>query len=404
MPTFHPVIRTTQVKQNGTTNIKICVTHNRKAGYLPTKHYILPAEFDSKNDKVIPLDKTEEAKEHADNINIELLSQIGEYATRIKQSKEKVDKYTLPMLIKFLGDDTDPTEFISLLERKVKEKAAIGNEQYANSFRTTKSILEKMGYKTLPVEAITTPLIKTLGDRMTIKGLAPNSVGHHMRNIRTVFNEADTGRFPFRGYKIPKAVSTEHRDLTIDQMSLIAKKEIPEPLMCWARDMYMLSFYLIGMNWRDLAFVKEIWEGRIFYTRSKGKKVYSIKVLPEAQAIIDRYPGKKYLLNMMDNYSHYKTATKRINKKLKVIANLCEIPRAISIYYARHSWSTIASILEISEDIIERSLGHALLRPINEITQIYIRKELKPCDDANEKVIKAILKNDDDDVITSLNL
>jgi integrase len=189
-------------------------------------------------------------------------------------------------------------------------------------------------------------------------------------------------------------------------MAQIAKMEITEPLLRWSRDMYMLSFYLIGMNWRDLAFVKEVRDGRIYYTRSKGKKSYSIKVFPEAQAIIDRYPGKKYLLDMMDNYSHYKGGTKRINAKLKIIATKCEIPRKISIYYARHSWSTIASdeSLGISEDIISRCLGHAVLKPINEITQIYIRKELKPCDDANEKVIKAILKNDDDDVITSLNL
>jgi integrase len=226
-----------------------------------------------------------------------------------------------------------------------------------------------------------------------------------MRNIRTVFNEADTGRFPFRGYKIPKAITTEHRDLTIDQMGLIAKVEIKEPLMRWARDMFMLSFYLIGMNWRDLAFVKKVRDGRIFYTRSKGKKSYSIKIFPEAQAIIDRYPGKKYLLDMMDNYSYYKSGTKRIDKKLKNIAVLCEIDRPVSLYYARHSWATIASSekLGIPDDIISRSMGHAILKPINEITQIYIRKELKPCDDANEKVIRAILKNDDDDVITNLN-
>jgi integrase len=402
--TFHPVIRTTQVRQNGTVNIKICVTHNRKAGYLATKYYITTEEFDSKNGKVIPLDKTTEAKDTAGSINLKILAQIGAYATRINQSKEKVDSYTLPMLIKFLNDETDPTDFMSLIEKKIKEKKAIGNLQYAESFDGTKNCLERMGYKSLPLEAITTPWLKALGDQMAILGHSPNTIGNRMRNIRTVFNEADTGRFPFRGYKIPKAITTEHRDLTIEQTALIAKMEIKEPLTRWARDMYMLSFYLIGMNWRDLAFVKEVSDGRIVYTRSKGKKHYSIKVFPEAQAIIDRYQGKKYLLNLMDNYSDYRSGTKRIDKKLKDIAKRCEIDRPVSLYYARHSWGTLASMLEIPEDIISRSMGHAMLKPINEITQIYIRKELKPCDEANEKVIKAILRNDDDDVIISLNL
>jgi integrase len=285
------------------------------------------------------------------------------------------------------------------------QKTAIGNLNYAESFLGTKNCLVKLGFKTLPLDMITTPWIKELGDLMTIKGHAPNTIGNRMRNIRTVFNEAGTGRYPFRGYKIPKAITTEHKDLTIEQTALMAKIEVTEPLMRWSRDMYMLSFFLIGMNWKDLAFVKEVNDGRIYYTRSKGKKSYSIKVFPEAQAIIDRYPGKKYLLDMMDHYSSYRSGTKRIDAKLKDIAALCKIERPVSIYYARHSWSTIASeSLGIPEDIVSRSLGHSVLRPINEITQIYIRKELKPCDDANEKVIKAILKNDDDDVITSLNL
>lgn len=405
MITFKPVIRVTQVKKDGTVNIKIRVTHNRNVGYLPTEYYIKKEQFDNYNGKVIPVDKSEKAKKDADDINIDLLAQKGAYASKISKNKDLVQLYTLNMLLKFLTDETDPTDFISLLEKKIKDKTAIGNDAYAYSFADTKRVLEKEGYKTLPLAVITTQWIKALGQSLAEKGNSPNTIGHRMRNIRTVFNEAETGRFPFRGYKIPKAASTEHKDLSLEQMARIARLEIKDPLMRWSRDMYMLSFYLIGMNWKDLAFVKEIINGRIYYTRSKGKKLYSIKVFPEAQAIIDRYPGKKYLMDLMDHYSHYKTGTKRINIKLKLIAKECEINRQVSIYYARHSWSTIATEeVGISEDTVERCLGHALLKPINEITQIYIRKELKPCDDANEKVIKALMQNDDDDVITSLNL
>jgi integrase len=402
MPTFKPVIRLHRERKDGTTNIVIRVLHKRKPGYIPTKYYILPKEFDSLgnkvNDKIKP-------KEDADKINMDLLSQIGEYGKKLSTTQEQIDLFSVPQLITYLVDKTDTRDLVSLLDRKVRQKTAVGNLNYAESFLGTKNCLVKLGYKTIPIDLITTQWIKELGDQMKIKGHSPNTIGHRMRDIRTVFNEADTGRYPFRGYKIPKAVTTEHRVLTIEQTALIAKKEIKEPLMRWSRDMYMLSFYLIGMNWRDLAFIKEVRDGRIYYTRSKGKKSYSIKVFPEAQAIIDRYPGKKYLLDLMDNYSNYRTGTKRIDKKLKSIAVLCNIDRPVSLYYARHSWSTIASeSLGIPEDIVSRSLGHSVLKPINEITQIYIRKELKPCDDANEKVIKAILKNDDDDVITSLNL
>jgi hypothetical protein len=81
---------------------------------MPTKFYVTPAQFDIKSGKVIPIDKTPEAKETEGDINIKVLAQISTYATRISQSKEKVALYTLPMLIKFLNDETDPTDLISL--------------------------------------------------------------------------------------------------------------------------------------------------------------------------------------------------------------------------------------------------------------------------------------------------
>ncbi len=104
----------------------------------------------------------------------------------------------------------------------------MGNLNYTESFRGTKNCLVKLGYKTLPLDMITNPWIKELGDKMKIKGNSPNTIGNRMRNIRTVFNEADTGRFPFRGYKIPKAVTTEHRALTIEQTALLAKGKFPD--------------------------------------------------------------------------------------------------------------------------------------------------------------------------------
>lgn len=241
------------------------------------------------------------------------------------------------MLLVFLADETDPTDFISLLDRKIKEKKEVENLQYAASFKATKSILSKYGYEKLMLETITGSWLKALAHEWKKKKLKANTIGHHMRNIRTVFNEAKTGRYPFHDYEIPKARETEHRDLSVEEIATIAKIEIPEPLMRWSRDMFMLSFYLIGINMVDLAHLKEVRDGRIEYVRSKGKKEYSVKVFPEAQAIIDRYPGKKYLINILDNYADHRGGMKRIDKKLKKIAEICKIDRPISTYYARHS-------------------------------------------------------------------
>jgi integrase len=216
-----------------------------------------------------------------------------------------------------------------------------------------------------------------------------------MRDIRTAYNQAitmglvDYPSYPFRKYKIPKE-PTRKRSLTAEDIRAIAKVEIKEPLMDWARSMFMLSFYLIGINMKDLMFLEKVEDGRIYYIRSKGKKPYNIKVWPEAQEIFDRYPGKKYLLNTMDSYSDYRNATHTINDKLKKVAALCKIDKEITTYWCRHSWATIARRLKISKDDISRGLGHQ--RAGLEITEIYIDEEQEVIDDTNRQVIDFVFK------------
>ena len=155
----------------------------------------------------------------------------------------------------------------------------------------------------------------------------------------------------------------------------------------------MLSLCLIGINFRDLFYVKELRSGRISYKRSKGKKEYSIKVPPQGIHIINRYKGTTYLLNTLDNYADYRSATKRINKKLKYIAVLCKIEKNISLYTFRHSWSAYARYLGISKDDIAAALGHRQI-DLPQVTEFYdhIEEEQRRVDLANKKVIRLILR------------
>ncbi len=125
-------------------------------------------------------------------------------------------------------------------------------------------------------------------------GLSTNTRSIHMRNIRAVFNyaidEGVTENYPFRKFSI-KTEETRKRSLTVEQ--LVTLRDFPcEGYQAKYRDMFMLMFYLIGINGIDLFSAKELNNGRLEYRRAKTDKLYSIKVEPEAQAIIDQYKGK----------------------------------------------------------------------------------------------------------------
>ena len=153
-------------------------------------------------------------------------------------------------------------------------------------------------------------------------GLSVNSRSIHLRNIRTVFNEAidngETSFYPFRKFKIRKE-ETRKRSLSVDDLRVIRNYQ-GEDFIKEYQDMFMLMFYLIGVNSIDLykASPDSIVDGRFEYKRSKTGRLFSIKVEPEAMEIIERYKGKEHLLYVEDlkDYRTYTYAMCRGLKKL----------------------------------------------------------------------------------------
>lgn len=235
------------------------------------------------------------------------------------------------------------------------------------------------------------------------QNLSPNTRGIYLRNIRAIFNDAidrdliPMNLYPFRKFKIPKQ-ATVKRSLTAKE--LVVLRDYPCDLYLEKyRDVFMLLFYLRGINTIDLAGLTEIVNGRIEYRRSKTGRLYSVEVLPEAQAIINKYRGTEHLLSFFDNRSNYRDFTLRMNKSLKKLGKveigkrgkktITPIFPKISTYWARHTWATIASELDIPKETIAAALGHGG----NTVTDIYIDFDQKKVDEANRKIIAYLAEN-----------
>ena len=226
----------------------------------------------------------------------------------------------------------------------------------------------------------------------------------HFRNIRAVFNDAIndevTSWYPFRKFKLPKVQETRHRALSLEQLRLLRSCQC-EDWMEEYRDMFMLSFYLIGINASDLLTAKksDVIGGRLEYRRAKTHKPYSVKIEPEAQAVIDKYRGSgELLLSPLERYGDYRDYLHHWNSALKKFGQSFPIGRRpqgeplfpdLSTYWARHSWATIASSLDIPVEIIARSLGHSWVNKT--VTSIYIKFDTKKMDEANRRVIDAVV-------------
>ena len=233
-----------------------------------------------------------------------------------------------------------------------------------------------------------------------------NTKAIHLRNIRSVFNKALDEElitcYPFRKFKIKRGPA-KHRALTEDAFRELLNYPL-RPNQVMPVDMFLLSFLLIGVNAADIldAEKSSIVGDRFEYIRKKTGKFYSIKIEPEAMAIIKKYSGKgNRLLNVKDADYNTNNFTSLIDVKLQhigewgihpkshVMACLKPLNDKLSWYWARHTWGTIASKLDIPKETISQAFGHTT----NVVTNDYIVFERSKIDKANRKVIDYVLYN-----------
>lgn len=152
------------------------------------------------------------------------------------------------------------------------------------------------------------------------------------------------------------------------------------------------------MNFADMAILKwsNISDGRIYYTRSKTKGNFQIKILPPVQEILNYYKRKRtqtdyvfpILLEKDMTFSHLENrkfkVLKKYNKRLKEIAALCEVDKPLSSYVARHSYANSLKQKGVSTDIISESMGHQNIA----VTQAYLKElDNSLIDDAMEVLL-----------------
>ena len=214
---------------------------------------------------------------------------------------------------------------------------------------------------------------------------ARNARNIHFRNIRAVFNDAITEElitcYPFRKFKI-KNTETRKRSLTVEQLRALFSLQL-NPKDQRYLDFFKLSFLLLGINTVDLCEAAQAVNGRVEYERAKTHRLYSVKVEPEAEALISKYAGETRLVNFAEGCKSYRSFYKHMADSLREIGPTINV-NGFSSYWARHTWATIAADLDIPDATISLALGHA---GENRTTEIYIWRNRKKIDAANRRVL-----------------
>ncbi len=222
------------------------------------------------------------------------------------------------------------------------------------------------------LDRITPELMEAYEAWQRSRGVAPNTISFYTRILRAVYNRAvelgiTDDRMPFR--RVYTGVDkTVKRALPIRAIKKIKTLDLTMiPRLDYARDMFLLSFYLRGMSFVDMAYLRknDLRNGYVTYRRRKTGQQLVIKWTKEMQLILDKYPrnGSGYLLPIIKNGTtnercSYRNASYNINNSLKKIAEMTGVEIPLTLYVARHSWASAAKAKGIPVGVISEGMGH----------------------------------------------
>ena len=234
------------------------------------------------------------------------------------------------------------------------------------------------------------------------KGLCPNTIVFYLKHLRSVYNQAvDDGLVqdcrPFR--KITVSVEkTTKRAVSLHSIRRLKLMDLYDsPVKCMARDLFLLSFYLRGMSFVDMAHLRkrDLSNGVLSYRRQKTGQLLTIRWEPCMDCLAARYaapPSSPYLLSIIrdadgDTRRQYQSALALVNRHLKELGRIIRSPLPLTMYVARHSWATIARKEGIPLSVISEGMGH----DSENTTQIYLASfEANVVDEANRKILSRL--------------
>lgn len=404
MPTFKTVIRGYRRADN-TYSVYIRVTHNRKVGYIKTIFSLEKHEV-TNSGKI----KNHDVLDMCDD-------KIRQYRKKCNKYGDRIRYLSVSDIIKLLETKEDGCiDFFNYSSKKIEEINNDGRTSTAKGMNATLNVFKKfIGKDYIQINSITSNLCRDFFKYLE-KGGHKRRQTFHLSNIRTLFNMAlnelndedldviEIKVNPFKKFKIPQQRASEReRSINSEQIKFIYDFPYTENgiRINMAKDVFMLSFFLVGMNTVDL-YKLENYDGEyISYNRSKTSRkrednsFIRIKVPIEAKGIIEKYRGWNTVFNFCQNYATHNGFNQNVNIGLKELSKKIKEKTGIDFvnltsYVARHSWATIArNDVCIDKYIVHEALNHS--DSTMKITDIYIKKDFSHIDRANRKVIDFVL-------------
>lgn len=377
------------------------IIHERKVRQLPTDYKVFSSEWDESRSMVTTTQKSERK-----SFILSIRERIRWDVERLTKIDRKLDanglSYTADDVIDEFNRYAHEYSLFNYMESIIAKLKQNGKVRTSETYKSTLSSFKKFREdEDIMLDCLTSEIMEAYEAWHHKRGVAPNTISFYTRILRAVYNHAVEddiieNRNPFR--KVYTGIDkTVKRALPLTVIKKIKALDLSlTPSLDFARDMFLMSFYLRGMSFIDMAFLKktDLKNGYVTYRRRKTGQQLIIEWTKEMQIILDKYPENEsdYLLPIIRNPGTNERCTYRnvgynINHNLKTIAGMVGVTIPLTLYVARHSWASAAKAKGIPLSVISEGLGHD-----NEATtQIYLASlDISVVDKANSLILNSL--------------
>lgn len=398
MASIKTILYKGKLLKDGSRPIIIQIIHERQTIRLSLGHGVEEEFWDKKTGKVLDSHRNSKA------LNALILQKLAEAEKMVLKLETEKEDFSIEEVQTRVRKRKPKFSFYGYTEKLIDEMKTARRFGNAKMYQYTLAAVKNYSTKPdLMFPEIDFQFLKSFESAYLSKeGNSINGISVYLRTIRAIFNRAihegviESKVYPFSKFKI-KSKNTLKRAISREDILKIKNVELVNDTEIWhSKNYFLFSFYAIGMSWADLAQikVKSINNDRLFYTRMKTGKEYSIKLTEAALDIVNHYiHGKKkddYLFPIikrtadpLDTIKDINNSLKTHNKNLKKIAEIAGVNSNLTSYVSRHSWASIANFSGVPIGIISEGLGHNDIKT----TQTYLANfEYTDIDKANELI------------------
>lgn len=358
MATLNAVIVPAKVLKGGRHKIRISVAHNAETRYIVT-NIIIDSDKEFKNGTIV-------RRADAAMLNTKLRGIIQRYQDIIDELPytSMLSCAELICQLKNAGNDKHRT-LVSVYNEMIDSSniKPTSRKQYKIIWNVVSKLIEQ----NLLVESVNHVTILNLVNKIKKRGVSDSTLWNYLVFVKSIINYAKKLGYaqykvdPFVGIQMPH-VERREAWLTTDEIKKIRDLKIKGRIRRKYRDIFMLSYYLGGINLVDMAKINfNEQTDTIKYVRTKTEnrpkvnKYVEFEIPEEAKEIINRLKNKDGIVIKND----YRLATSSINNALASIAKMAGIDKII-YYSARKSFAQHACELGVSNGVIDYILGHKL--------------------------------------------